>query len=663
MFSYRPLFRRVVIAIPLAALVTTLLGENGQPRNLLAGARSLAWVEAQLVSADEFNPAVSANDREAWGKLPSDVRAAYIAEGEEQLAADWAVLPASTFLEFVRTGNRSHYEAVRNKRRAALQALTLAEVLDNRGRFLDQIANGIWATCEETFWGIPAHLAYQKLGPGLPDVTEPVVELFVAETGAQLAWTHYLLGERLDAVSPLIRARIVQEIDRRVLTPFLTRDDFGWMGYGTRKYLNNWTPWITSNILACTLLIEKDPARRTAIVHKALRILDNFLNTYSTDGGCDEGPSYWSHAGGSLFDCLELLRNATNGRLNVFHDPLIREIGRYIYRVHIDGDWFVNVGDASARPRPDGTLIFRFGERIGDVPMVQLGAWLAQSRVAEGELWRGPLGRLVPALLHREKILATTANPPRPQDTWLPALQMMVARDHEGDSSGLFLAAQGGHNGQSHNHNDVGSFVIAVNGRPTLIDVGVEAYTAKTFGSGQRYKIWTMQSDYHNVPTINGVMQGAGRNFAARNVTYHRDDTMVEFSLDLAGAYAPEAGVTQWIRTFKFVRGHHIEIADAYSLERPGGHIVFNLMTGRKVNTETPGKLILSGTVSLAEKDDPKTVVEYDPTLLDVTVEEIAVGDAGLRAVWGEAVHRIRLTTDKAPQTGVFTFHVNARAR
>ena len=42
--------------------------------------------------------------------------------------------------------------------------------------------------------------------------------------------------------------------------------------------------------------------------------VDKFLNPHPEDGGCDEGPSYWNHAGGSLFDCLELLFNASDGK-------------------------------------------------------------------------------------------------------------------------------------------------------------------------------------------------------------------------------------------------------------------------------------------------------------------------------------------------------------
>ena len=75
-----------------------------------------------------------------------------------------------------------------------------------------------------------------------------------------------------------------------MLTPALERDNFGWMGFREGSRVNNWNPWICSNWLTCTLLMEQDPDRRVRSVEKILRCLDNFLNPYPKDGGCDEGP-------------------------------------------------------------------------------------------------------------------------------------------------------------------------------------------------------------------------------------------------------------------------------------------------------------------------------------------------------------------------------------
>ena len=215
----------------------------------------------------------------------------------------------------------------------------------------------------------------QKAGSGLPDPAEPIVDLFAGETGESLAWTYYLLGEQLDRVSPMIRKRIRHEIDRRILTPCLEREDFGWMGFAGGR-VNNWNPWCNASWLTCVLLVEPDADRRVAATAKVVRSLDHFLDAYADDGGCDEGPGYWGRAGASLLDCLELLHGATNGAVNVYDRPLIQEIGRYIYRVHIADDYFVNFADASARTDPPAELVYRYGKRIGDDRLAAFGAYL-----------------------------------------------------------------------------------------------------------------------------------------------------------------------------------------------------------------------------------------------------------------------------------------------
>ena len=383
-----------------------------------------------------------------------------------------------------------------------------------KGRFVDAIADGLWLICEETYWGLPAHVGAQKRGKGLPDVTEPTVDLFAAETGALLAWTDYLLGDRLDAVHPLVRERLRLEVDRRILTPNLERDDFGWMGF-TDGRVNNWNPWINSNWLASTLLLERDPERRVRTVRKITRSLDRFIDSYPDDGGCDEGPSYWSRAAASLFETLELLHAATDGRLDVYGEPVVRAMGQYMARAYIAGDYYVNIGDAAARVKVEPEIVFRYGRAVGDQALASFGSLLASRRGPYGpaDVSRyGSLARVLPALLRARDVADTAPTEPLDGSVWLPDLQMMAAREKPGSIQGLYVAAWGGHNAQSHNHNDVGNVIVFADGQPLLVDVGVGEYTAKTFGS-RRYEIWTMQSSWHTLPAINGVDQAAGSTF------------------------------------------------------------------------------------------------------------------------------------------------------
>jgi len=642
--------RRTLLAgSAMAAAPFAAAAQPSRKRNLLTSAWTVEKVASSLTPRPQFHPYPNAAERAGWDALPRDARAVLIARGETQMKAAWEVLPATLFLEYKRTGNRSHYEGVRSRRRKKLEELVLAECVENKGRFIDEIANGVWLTCEETFWGYPAHLGAQKSGTGLPDVSEPIIDLFAAETSMLLAWTDYLLGPKLAPVSKLIPERIRLEVDRRILTPGLAREDFGWMGFrgGTP---NNWNPWISSNWLASVLLLERDEKRRLASVYKILRCLDNFMNGYYDDGGCDEGPGYWGRAGASLFDCLELLHLASGGALDGFSLPLVHQIGLYICRAHIYNDWYTNFADAPARVHPDGDLVYRYGKRVADETMVRHGAFAAFYRDPEA-IPDDSLGRQLPALFH----LAELRKAPRAQalmrDVWLPGIQVMAARREEASPRGLYLAAQGGHNAESHNHNDVGNFLVYADGQPAIIDVGVETYTAKTFSS-KRYEIWTMQSAYHNCPTIDGVMQAAGREFQATDLSYHADDEAAEFQLNLATAYPKEAGLKSWRRRLRLDRARNeVAVTDSYALDKAAKVITLTLMTPCKVTLEGAGKLSLENRVK----------VLYAAAFTPV-VEEIKLEDSRLRGSWGDRLYRILLKAENPAPTGIWTTRIVQRS-
>ena len=612
------------------------------------------WPHAKLRDAllprADWTPVPSIADRAGWGAIPEGLTTRIMAAGEKALKAPIPELPASLFLEYARTGNRTHFEDAMFKRRSRLHALVLAECLEDHGRFLDAIVDTAWTIAEESSWTIPAHQTAQKAKGGLPDVEEPIVDLFAAQTAHSIAWTLYLMGDRLDKVSPLVRPRLAREVDRRVLTPFLTRDDFWWMGFGTRADRpNNWNPWINSNVIAAALLVEPSASRRVEIVHKALRSLDKFLGPYPKDGSCDEGPAYWTRAAASLFEALELLQSASAGKINEFDDPVIANMGRFTYRTRISGDWVVDVGDSDPHVGVDRSLAYRYGVAINDPLLRAFGSSGATDK--DAAIDDRSLGRSVFTIFGWRALMAERAAPPPfPRDVWLPSedMQLMTARDRDGAADGLFVAAWGAHNDQSHNHNDVGNAIVFADGVPVLIDVGRPEYTAQTF-SNRRYDIWAMQSQFHNLPTINGADQVAGRAAAATNVTYTATDDAAEISMDIAKAYPAAAGVRSWLRSVRLNRGRNVTISDRATLAAASKDVTLNLMTPCEVAITQPGEVRLTCTTSAHAP--VVMMARFDPTAQTATVERKAIDDALLKRAWGDHVTRILLTaTQASPQ-------------
>ncbi len=619
-------------------------GQEATQRNLLTGRIGSAEISEILQQAGDWHPYPTIDEPDAWDQFPEFIRIAFIQDGEKYLEYAWPVIPATAALDFVRDGNRTNYENVSFGRRKALTSLVMAELFERQGRFIDQIINGIWAICEETYWGVSAHIGMQEKGSGLPDVKEPTIDLFAAETSCQLAWALYLLGTSLDEESPLIRERIEYEIHRRIIEPGLQRTDFWWMGYSDRS-LNNWTPWICSNWLPSVMLIEKDPERKAASVYKIMTILDHFLNHYPADGGCDEGPGYWNQAGGALYDCLDNLYSITSGKIDIFDEQLIMNMGLYIHRAYISYPYFINFADASATPDPDPFLIYRYGKSINNRDLMDFGAFLAV------EEWSGPenlfytfgaLGRRqFPALLSINEVLKYDGGEPLQSYSWLPDIQVMTARSSDESTDGLFLAAKGGHNDESHNHNDVGNFIIYLNGEPAIIDVGVETYRRQTF-SNERYTIWTMQSAYHNLPTINGQMQMNGRQYAARNVTFGQRQNEIKFGLNLEDAYTEDAGIQSFRRTFEFKKGKEILLKDQFLFSNANSQVDLNLMTCFRIYENLPGQLVL------CNKNNPseRLKILYNKEIVTLVIEPIQITDENLHRVWGDEITRLVFRTN-----------------
>jgi hypothetical protein len=599
-----------------------------------------------LLPVESYHPFPAADERGRWEALPSVLREAAIEGAEQYLGFAWPALPATLYMECARTGDRKGYEQPYFARRSALASMVLGECVEGKGRFLDDIVNGLWAICEESTWVVPAHNPDRAEGEPLADTVDHFVDLFAGDTGALLAWVHYLLSAQLDSMSNHVCNRVRREVKSRIVDPFLERSDFWWMGEDSARRLNNWSPWCVSNCLAAALLLEADRGRRTRAVQKSLTILDRFLAQYHSDGGCDEGPGYWTVAGGALLDCLELLHSGSGGKIDVYDEPLIREVARYIHRVHIAGDYYVNFADCNAKLTPPGGLVYRWGQRIGDPVMSEFGSWLHGRRGAAA-LVRGKLLRALPDLFLADG-LEGPGRPPVVRDVWLDGIEVMAARQEEGSDRGLYLAAKGGHNAESHNHNDVGQFIVYADGEPLIIDPGVGTYTAKTF-SDQRYEIWTMQSAYHNLPTVNGVQQQEGEEFKASDVAYRADDPPAELSLDIASAYPEAAGIESWRRTCRLVRGDSpcVEIRDELALATPSDDVILSLMTPCRPRVASPGVIELAGPERMWR-------LAYDSGALTAPVEEMPLDDERLRSSWGDRLFRIELRVKERVERGAW---------
>jgi hypothetical protein len=332
-------------------------------------------------------------------------------------------------------------------------------------------------------------------------------------------------------------------------------------------------------------------------------------------------------------------------------------MARYVYRAYISDRYFINFADASAQISPDPALVYAFGKRINDDVMQGFGALLARNSDYGSGTVGSRLARQLPALFIVEELRRAEPAEPLIRDVWLPQTQFMVARSKSGSRDGFYVAAKGGHNDESHNHNDLGNFLVYKSGKPVLIDVGAGVYNAKTFSS-RRYEIWNMQSGYHNLPAFNGVDQKEGRQYAARETQYSATDRRARLTLELAGTYPEDARLTSFNREITLTRGREVVVKDSYRLEEWSSPLTSNLMTPLEP------RLVSDGMIGLFERGSPETAqtvarLRYDRRFFEASFEPIDIsGDSRMRSGWGDMIYRIVLTSTRESTRGTYTLRI-----
>ncbi|MBE6003381.1 MAG: hypothetical protein E7232_04740 [Lachnospiraceae bacterium] len=457
-----------------------------------------------------------------------------------------------------------------------------------------------------------------------------------------------------------------------------------------------------------------DEAELSRIYESAVKSVHHFLSEYAPDGCCDEGAQYYSHAGLCLFGCLSILRSISeNSGLtkscdqNSSHHPAdfqqefyadsekIRNIATYIMKVHVGGEYYVNFADCSPRAGRRGAREYLFGDFVHDTAMMNFAAedyraesWDERLNPSEENLWYHVLNaRCHEKMMEQAErfpdhdgakiaVMSSEVNSGSfsagsgnlksgasvascsdganaDKDAWFPSTGLMVTRD-----SHYVLAAKAGDNADSHNHNDAGSFILYKDNMPFIIDLGVGSYTQKTF-SKDRYDIWTMQSQYHNLPSFfddagNIIMEHDGEEYRATDVSCRMDENRSELCMELKEAYP---GLDGKLQRSVILHKHSEVAADTLKEASPGDRGVImedhydgmfkmteNIITYEKPVAERTEGMRSSGSSEPCYSIKVGSIGRIIARgVSDVTVEELPVTDERLSETWKHSCYRIRL--------------------
>jgi len=523
----------------------------------------------KMLPAEPSGPGPTIRDRDSWNALAKHFDAERIVrDAEKLLKTPMPELTDELYLDYSRTGNRDHCQAVIFNRQDRVSTLVMAECFENQGRFLSGIADAIRSICGEKTWVFPAH------DGGLRNFKGEVVEIDLNSSyySWNMALAAYWLGDKL---APESRKLLAENLERRTFTPF-TRMLSGqqpaiwWL---TAKM--NWNSVCLAGVTGAALASIDSPKRRAFFAASAEKYSQYSLEGFTPDGYCSEGLGYWNYGFGHYVMLAETLRQATGGKVDLLAAERIKPIALYAQRLEILPGIYPAFADSHVDAKPDPRLMaflenrFKLGGRgqAGDKKP-------ADDKQTARRLELGSRSRLFEAAIFvfpecLEQAGAASRTSALPLRDWFSDAGILICRPKPGSPHALGAALKGGHNAENHNHNDVGSFVVAIAGGTPILDPGSEVYTGRTFGPN-RYQSDVLNSFGHPVPRVAGMLQETGYQARAKIIQTEFTDDADTYVMDISSAYKVK-GLKKLERTFTFSRRGEgkLTVADQFAFDRP----------------------------------------------------------------------------------------------
>ena len=426
------------------------------------------------------------------------------------------------FMEYHRTGKRNllenNYYFPRRRRLNVCALLSL--IYPDNEEYFNNLLNTIWAICNEYCWALPNHISNSQF-----EYNDNFIDLMAAETGYALSEIRFLLGDRM---GPLINERIHKEIDKRIIQSFLNNT------YSWENSDHNWAA-VCGGSVGCTFMYEC-PELFYNVKPRIDSAIGKYLSGFKADGVCREGLGYWQYGFEFFVAYAQQLYESTEGSVNLFENDHVKMIAQFPNNMFLDNGVTVSFADSLPTEKIGLGTMMILKSHYG-----QLFKEFSNENYFTHDMW----GRWC---LHISSIVWFE---PKKTDIvinsssydymrYMKESQWFVKKNDT-----YSFAAKGGDNGEPHNHNDIGSFILCHKGRQILVDLGAGEYTKDYFGEN-RYEILCVRSGGHSVPIIDGYEQATGVEYKAKTNFDER-----KLIIDLTKAY-PQNHVTKIIREFSF---------------------------------------------------------------------------------------------------------------
>ena len=391
-------------------------------------------------------------------------------------------------------------------------ASMLSLIYPDNEEYYDNLLKIVWAYLNEYSWAPLGHYnSYYNRTPKDYDIG--LIDIFASSTALALAEVKNLFEDRFPQ---LLKDRISAELRRRTIDPFLTRTYF-W-----EKHPNNWAAVCAGGVGG--VLMYECPEIFLQQRGRLDSVMQVYLDSYKDDGVCVEGTGYWSFGFGFFVTYALLEKELTNGKVDWFEVPKVKEIATFMQKMFLQRDVIVSFSDCAGvqnysvwLPHALRTI---YGEDVEKLP-IKL-AIMAKDNTH--------LNFLLRCILYFRPEHVTNEIEESASYHMKDSAYFVKRTPHYG------FATKGGNNGESHNHNDVGSFIFARNNHQILCDLGAGPYKTG-YHENARYTFFNPSAFSHNIPFFDGVGQDGVRR---DNVYLNVNENMSVVSMDFTNGYGQD---------------------------------------------------------------------------------------------------------------------------
>ena len=490
-----------------------------------------------------------------------------VEKSEKYLANDPPRIKFSDMHIYFVTGSRQPFMGIFREYQARLVNHVFMYLYTKDEKYITHAENILWNICDFESWSC----AYTLKEDGDLTRRSGNLDLTSAEIGCDVAEALYLIGDKLH---PLVYRRAKAELQRRIIDAYAKYTDFWWMNCKL-----NWAGVCTGNIMSAYIYMATDEEIE-AQLPRMLKTFEGYLEGFDDDGGCLEGLSYWRYGFNGFCKGASMLRDYTDGKIDLFKNPKVRKIAKFQQNAVINDKQMIPFSDCGFVFNPSPVLSHFLKHEYDDVQIPAMGPPQDCNGALRSLLWTDP--ELADSVM-------------KPESVTFHGAQWFIHRDDDYN-----FACKGGHNNEPHNHNDIGSFVISKGGEMTFMDSGVGEYTRQYFEPEHRYDYVVTSSRGHSVPIINGKYQVIGTDKCV--VTCDEEN---EYGFNMECAYGQEELKTL-NRHFRCDKDG-VTLTDSYSFSEAPESVV-----ERFISLKQP--ILVDGRVRVGE-----SFLEFDPEVFELS--------------------------------------------